>query len=112
MDDKTGPDGLRDDERPTCDCPAGKNPQAYKGHLPLCSVHHAMLQRVAGRLRLERRAHAETRAERDRLRAALEDVAGRFAEDSGHDKWARAQKEPCTCVIHVVRRALLGEVKP
>lgn len=51
-------------------------------------------------------------AEGDRLRAALEDIAGRLHVDGGHDLWARAQSEPCTCVMHVAARALLGEVKP
>ena len=92
MSDTIGPDGLTDEERlvvlaePDHNCP--------------CWSCCASLFRT--RLAAERLAHAETRAERDRLWSALEEVV--CATEAADDGAAyRALTEA---------RALLGEVRP
>jgi hypothetical protein len=132
MSDTIGKDGLTDEERIEW-------ARAKAGALDPVMLSDRVSW-LSSSLAAERLAHAETRAglerqliaitdrlfnetatltaraekaeaERDRLRAALEDIAGRLDADGGH-LWARAQSEPCTCVMHVAARALLGEVKP
>ena len=44
---------------------------------------------------------------------ALRDIADRWTDDSAHIQWALGKLEPCTCIVHVARRALAAaEDKP
>jgi hypothetical protein len=56
-----GPDGLMDEERPSCDCKPGRS-SGDKIHMPSCSLFHHLLLLVVSRLAAERLTHAETRA--------------------------------------------------
>lgn len=40
------------------------------------------------------------------LLAAIEDIASRLNLSGAHEAWSANQVEPCTCVMHVAKRAL------
>lgn len=87
MSNVIGPDGLMDEER------AWRDDAAYRWFPGIVATFD--------KLAAERLAHAETRAERDRLRAGLERHVCQHVECNPRETHAGCDA-----------RALLGEVKP
>ena len=96
-DNTTGPDGLTDEERHW-----RAHNQREASNVGTAAWYFDFALMKLGR---ERLAHAETRAERDRLRAALGKIAAIENRIVGGD-WDEIEE------AREIVRALLGEVKP